>query len=41
MLAAVVGAVVVTVIPLVRGDGTDEDDDRDLTLLRDSIYDSR
>ena len=41
VFAAVVGAVVVTVIPLVRGDGTDEDDDRDLTLLRDSIYDSR
>ncbi len=36
MLAAVAVAVVVTVIPLIRGD--DMADDDELTLLRDSIY---
>jgi UDP-GlcNAc:undecaprenyl-phosphate GlcNAc-1-phosphate transferase len=36
MLVAVAVAVVVTVIPLIRGD--DMDDDDELTLLRDSIY---
>ena len=36
MLAAVAVAVVVTVIPLIRGDQMDDDDE--LTLLRDSIY---
>ena len=36
MLAAIVVAVVVTVIPLIRGD--DMADDDELTLLRDSIY---
>jgi len=36
MLAAIAVAVVVTVIPLIRGD--DMDDDDELTLLRDSIY---
>ena len=45
LLAAIAVAFVVTVIPLLRGDGDGrsdgEDDDRDLTLLRDSIYDRR
>ena len=42
LLAALAVAVVVTVIPLVRGDAPyDEDGERELTLLRDSLYDRR
>ena len=42
MQAPAVVAVVVTVIPLVRGDaGLGADDDRELTLLRDSLYDRK
>ncbi|MGI9161494.1 MAG: glycosyltransferase family 4 protein [Mycobacterium sp.] len=47
MLAAFVVAGVVTVIPLLRGDSAvgpgpaGDDEDRDLTLLRDSLYDRK
>ena len=47
MLAAFVVAGVVTVVPLLRGDsgvgpgGGQGDEDRDLTLLRDSLYDRK
>jgi hypothetical protein len=37
MLAVTVVAVLATVVPLLRGGGR-EDDDADLTLLRDSVY---
>lgn len=40
MLAAIAGAIIVTVIPLLRDGGREvtSDDDDDLTLLRDSVY---